>query len=290
MPEFSMVVLGLAAGLVGLLSKFVPPVIRRGVELDPGAVTAGALAVLIPMFDEGPLALVVVVALVMVAASRTVEIAVEVRVGVVVVAGLLAVSDGHRFADWWFEWVSVAAVLLVVYLAVPAVEAFGGRAAAPMLAWSGLSMYVTVPDTEEVTIVASGLVVVAAVAVLTDAKIHAPGLAGLGALLVWAATYGARGREASVVAVLCVAVLLWGPVFVAYGRRVHWKSTWGRVLAGVHVVVALAIARGAGIRDDRMEVAVITVVILAVMALVVPFLVWRSPLRTQRLRAEVSAE
>jgi hypothetical protein len=129
------------------------------------------------------------------------------------------------------------------------------------------AIYVAVPDTEQITVVAAALGV-AALAILAWPTRAVPGaftVAVAAALVVWAAAAGSGGRPAAFVSApgalagLAVLTLAWGS-----RGPIAWRSGSGIVLAAIHAATAVAVARTGGVSDDVAPAVVMAAAVIAV--------------------------
>jgi hypothetical protein len=269
MPDWSLVLAGVVAGLPVLIALQMGRV-RLGFAL---AVAASAIA----MFINDVAQLGVVIA---VLTGLSLELPRP-------TGGRKAVVVPHRAVA---SYAAVAALLLAAAdlpngpgtaLTVAAVAAMacaagigwlGAHRLGPGFAWLLVALgagaiYGAVPDTEQITVVATALGV-AALAIVVWPTRAVPGaftVAVAAALVVWAAAAGSGGRPAAFVsapgALAGLAVLT-----MAWGSRgaVAWRSGIGAVVLAIHAAIAVAVARTGGIADDVAPAVVMAAAAIAV--------------------------
>lgn len=170
-----------------------------------------------------------------------------------------------------------AAIVTALVLALALFEL--GRTQRPhtvliLVAGSVTGVYINVPDTEQASIIAAGLVVMAVVFVLADwirrDRLALVPVATLAALVVAAAAMGARGRPSSFVGVLGALSLLAIEPLVARVRG--GKSVHPIVLVLLHAGVVLVSSRFADRFGDWGDTTVIAAVVgaAALVLLVAP--------------------
>ncbi len=132
-------------------------------------------------------------------------------------------------------------------------------------AGTAVGVYVNVPDTEQIAVVAPGLAVLAGAMLLLPpvrrTSIWFGSLATIGALVVWAGTVGARGRPAAFIGLVgALGVLIAEPVAarVRRGTRAH-----PIVQIAVHAAAVILSSRVAGLRGSSAAAAAIVVAVLA---------------------------
>ncbi len=255
MPDTLAVLVGLVAGVAGLLL----PGLLRSTD-DALAIGAVVLAALLGGAGLAPLAVVPAVGLVVLAGGQTLPIRVGSMVAAAALLGL-AVPDP---ADRWLGVAAVVGVVVVVISVESAVGVFGSRPTLVLLAWVPVAVYAAVPDTEEITAVGFALGVLAVGHLWGGRNVSTVGLAGFGALIVWASAVGARGREAAFVTVACFAVLVLAPVAHRLRRSIQWRTPAGLSLTLLHVFAGLLVARWAGLGRDVGDAATRAVLVSAI--------------------------
>ncbi len=269
MPDAVNVVMGVVAGLSGLI---LPRVLRN--TGDGVAVAAVVTAALLGGTGFAPLAVLLAVGLLLVGGVLSTGY----RLVVVLVAAVLLGQAMPTAAADWLGWVTVAAVVVAIPMVETGRRAFGPKPLLLMLAWVPIAIYAAVPDTEQITTVAVALAVVAVGQVAFGRDPSRGGLAAFVALIVWATSVGAHGRDAAIVGALgCFAVLILGPFLRLLRRRIRWWSPVGVAMAALHLGGAVAAARLAGIRHDMGDATTRTAVVTGLVLLVGEFLVWASP-------------
>lgn len=268
MPDTLAVLVGLVAGVAGL----VLPRFLRSTD-DALAIGAVALAALLGGAGLAPLAVVAAVGLLMLAGTQTLPIRVGSLAASAVLLGL-AVPDS---ADRWLGVAAVVGVVVVVVSVESAVGVFGSRPTLGLLAWVPVAVYAAVPDTEEITAVGFALGVLAVGHFWGGRNVSTVGLAGFGALIVWASAVGARGREAAFVTVACLAVLVLAPVAHWLRRSIQWRSPAGLTLSLLHALAGLLVARWAGLGRDVGVAATRAVIVSAIVLVVGTALIVMSP-------------
>lgn len=150
----------------------------------------------------------------------------------------------------------VALALLARAVETRAVEAHGGPLGWWLWPITVGGIYLTVPDTEEILLVAPIAATVLAVGVLIRPirpllRLDNPaGYAAIG-LTLWASAWGARGREGALVgAVMCFGWLLVEPL----ARSGSLAASPWRTAAG-HLAIVLWMSRVAGMRTSPIEAA-----------------------------------
>jgi hypothetical protein len=269
MPDWSLVLAGVAAGLPALIALPIDRV-RLGFAL---AVAATAMALFFSDVAQLGIVIAVLTGLSLELPRPT--------------GGRKAVVVPHRMVA---AYASVAAVSLaaadlpndpgtmltvttvVVMVAAAGVGWLAGHRLGPGFAWLLVALgvgaiYGAVPDTEQITVVASALGV-AALAILVWPTRAVPGaftVAVAAALVVWAAAAGSGGRPAAFVSApgalagLAVLTLAWGS-----RGAIAWRTGTGVVLAAIHAATAVAVARTGGVADDVAPAIVMAAVAVAV--------------------------
>lgn len=243
--------------VVGVASIVVPWRLRE--RTDPAALSAVFVAVGLVFLDLAS-AMVLVGTLVVIVASKLDHSWWVAGLGV----ALISVSLPGFVPDR-IELLVPMVALLVCASVVFASKAVSPEAILAMTAASALGVFVAVPDTEQIVLVAAAVTVMAAAVwwgfvVIEDSVTIALPLV----FIVWAGGSGSRGRPAAFAGVTAALGLLW---------ILAWWPSWTRrgALVGllvVHAALVLVASRGAGILDSERNAWLIASGVLAVTALV----------------------
>jgi hypothetical protein len=137
-----------------------------------------------------------------------------------------------------------------------------------LIAGTALGIYINVPDTEQIVVLAAGLAVLALAMVFTPLRkmtVSFEALALIGALVVSAGAVGTRGRPAAFIGVVgALGVLLAEPLAGLVRRRTHAHAV---VLITIHAVVVVVASRVAGTREAGEAVAIVAAVLAAAVIL-----------------------
>jgi hypothetical protein len=168
-------------------------------------------------------------------------------------AVILGGAAGPNNALWWIPAFTVGATLIGGTLLVDYDTANTGSGLAPiLLAMTALGAWTTVPDTEQILVVAGVFLPIALLGLPVTRITEGAGAYGVVGLLVWVATVGGRGRPGAVIgAVACLGILLAEPIArrIWRGRAVtprHAATARGIGALVVHAGVVLLAARFAG--------------------------------------------
>ncbi len=134
-----------------------------------------------------------------------------------------------------------------------------------VIAGTAVGVYVNVPDTEQIAVVAPGLAVLAGAMLLLPpvrrTSVWFGSLATVGALVVWAGAVGARGRPAAFIGLVgALGVLVAEPVAARLRRGTHANPI---ALVAVHAAAVIVSSRVAGLRGSSAAAAAIVVAVLA---------------------------
>ncbi len=196
----------------------------------------------------------------------------------------LAAIPGAAFVAWaasaanpvqWIPWLVLGATVVGGALVADFDGANARAGLGPvLLAIAALGMYSTLPDTEQIVVVAGVTLPLALLGTPYALASFGPGAFGIVGLVAWVAAVGGRGRPGSVVAAIaCLGLMLVEPV-VRRGLRGRIRTHRSpRSAATIGVVVlqiplVLVIARVAGLRTSARSAAAISAVALAVAAAV----------------------
>ncbi len=168
-------------------------------------------------------------------------------------AVILGGAAGPNNTLWWIPAFTVGATLIGGTLLVDYDTANTGSGLAPiLLAMTALGAWTTVPDTEQILVVAGVFLPIALLGLPVTRITEGAGAYGVVGLLVWVATVGGRGRPGAVIgAVACLGILLAEPIArrIWRGRAVtprHAATARGIGALVVHAGVVLLAARFAG--------------------------------------------
>lgn len=198
-------------------------------------------------------------------------------------AVILGGAAGPNDTLWWIPAFLVGTTLIGGTLLVDYDTANTGSGLAPiLLAMTALGAWTTVPDTEQILVVAGVFLPIALLGLPITRITEGAGAYGVVGLITWVATVGGRGRPGSVIgAVACLGILLAEPIArrVWRGRAViprHAATARGLGALVVHAVVVLLAARVAGfVRPADTALGLSAVVLLLGVAAMV--LVLRPP-------------
>ncbi len=189
---------------------------------------------------------------------------------VLVVPGVAVTVEAMHLADRsTVVWPTVLVAAVLAVLVADADESLAQSAAGPpLLAVSIFGMYVTIPETGQILPVLVVAVPIALVgAPLCLARLGAAGSGAVMALLAAVVAEGGQARAASIVGGLAsTGVLALEPVARRLVPRAPaWPADWRAprilALAGLQVVIVLATARVAGLRDDLEGAGVIALLV-----------------------------
>ena len=186
------------------------------------------------------------------------------------VAGwVIAESTVDAGPDW--QTPAAAAVLAIALLAAPAVGRWAGNGVTSGWALAAaLGLYVGVPETDHIVGVIAVLIVLFVAELAGRARVDGWVVAGLDAVIVWAALLGAAGRPGALVAAFAMLGLLVVSAPVALvGRppREFVPSGWRpAALVALQLGFAIGVARLGGVRTTTSEALTVSAIGIAVLA------------------------
>lgn len=268
MPDQLPVVVGLIAGVSGLA---LPRMLRS--SSDAVLAAAVVLAVLMVGTDLAPLSAGVGVALLVVGLQPGRSFGI--RAGGVILGSLALGFAMPSAAPEGLGVVTVVFGILAGAVVAVAVWRLGPRPALWLIAVVPATAYGAVPDTEQVTVVAFTLGVLALGALVWPGLLgSAPGLVVFGPLSVWAIAVGSAGRQAAMASLACFGVLVLAPLWWWGRGRLSWPPWTVAAVALVHVGAGVLAARWAGLGTDVSQGVVRALLVLDAAAVVVLVTMW----------------
>jgi hypothetical protein len=163
----------------------------------------------------------------------------------------------------WVSWLVLGAIVLGSAFATDFDKRYKTGRAALFLAMTIGGVFLTVPDTEEILVLLGAALPVLVLAWPRPLVRFGFGIFPLVGILIWAITWGGRGREGSIVgAVGCLGVLLVEPLASLIGRRTVRLP--GLEIAALHLMLVLIGARIAGLRENPVTGASIAALALVI--------------------------
>jgi len=236
--------------------------VDRRADRDLLVLWAGATAAFLVGLDHAPRTLLLAVAVTVVAsivsdpAARLALLALG--LGGIAVVLPATVGDGLQVG-------TLVAVAAVGPLLSVAYRRAGLALTLILIGGTAIGVYVNVPDTEQIALIAPGLALLGGgalvLAPLRRTSVWFGSLATVGALVMWAGAVGARGRPASYVAVIgALGVLVAEPV----AARVRpGTDSHPVVQVMVHAVAVLVVSRVASERSVGSALVIVAIAWLA---------------------------
>jgi hypothetical protein len=192
--------------------------------------------------------------------ARVFSTSLALNVVMAVPGALLLVSSIPAAGQPWAAWLLFGSVVVGGPLTAMTDSRLSGPALGPLLlALSVAGVYVDVPDTEEMLVLAG--VIAPLLLIGWPLRLSTIGSAGshmIVGLLAWAAAWGGIGRPASIVGAMgCLGAFLLVP-FAARGRAIASPRALS-LLVVVHTVAVGVCSRVAGFRTDPRLAALIVV-------------------------------
>ena len=251
-----------AAGLLGLLAAY-PDVVTTRLVVGLVLVTVGPFAASFAVVGDW---------------RRSIVAAATAVPGAIVIATAAATQNS-------FDWIEPFVVFSVVVGGALITEFDRANARSGLgpvlLAVAAFGIYTAVPDTELIAVILGATIPMAFVGFPVALSALGPGAYGVVGLVGWVVASGGRGRPGSVVgAFACLGLLLVEPFvrLVLRGRVRPIRrpvSVLTAIVVAIQCVLAVTIARTAGLEQSALDAAVLALALLGAGALALAVVLYR---------------